>query len=681
MSTRNSAGTAIGWALLFLAGFAAALSLISAGPALAYQHYLPLRAFPNHPLSVAVLAVQVILVPSALRADIGRLYVRVVGLLPGWRLPVFVMAMAGSSAVVGRDIPRFVSEIVTSSLIQLLSLGTLVLVVRALPPDAARWLDDRFGRLLGGDLAFGDKIAPRIDRFAITTAVGVTAACLLLYVVAYNRHPHIPDEVAYLFQARTFASGRLTVPNPPVPSAFGLYLFESGANGWFTPVPPGWPAALVPGVLIGAPWLVNPVLTGVNVLLLYLVLQPLYGRRVTRLATLLFATSPWNVFLGMSFMPHALTMWCALAATLGVMLARRTGQARWALCGGLALGVAASVRQLDAMIMAAALGLWAIGLGGRRLRLSGTAGLVLGSLLATAPLLAFNRFFTGKVSTFPMMTYIDRVYGKGANDYGFGKDRGMGWALDPNPGHGPIDGIINAALNTSTTQVELFGWSVGSLLLVYAFVLRGRLSTADRLMLGLVGITWLAYFFNYYSGGPDFGARYWFLMIVPFVALTSRGALTLLAPDAMWGVSETLPGRVDSRGLTAIALLVLGSWLIFVPWRAVDKYRFFRGMRPDLATMSTRYGFGRGLVLIAGREFPDFASAATYNPLDLDEAVPVYARRTGPATDSAVIAAFADRPVWLVDGPTVSGQRFTVRAGPLSTSEALASVRAPLSVP
>ena len=98
------------------------------------------------------------------------------------------------------------------------------------------------------------------------------------------------------------------MPNPPVPSAFALYLIGTGATGWYSPVPPGLAAIFVPGVWIGAPWLVNPVLTGVNVLLLYLVLQPLYGKRVARLSTLLFALSPWNLFLGMSYMPHAATL-------------------------------------------------------------------------------------------------------------------------------------------------------------------------------------------------------------------------------------------------------------------------------------------------------------------------------------------------------------------------------------
>ena len=652
------------WGALAIVGQAAALSLVVAGHGVGYQHYLPVSSLGSRPFGVAVIALQAVTVAWGLRGMLATLVTRAHGLLPGWRLAAFAGAMFLSSATVGRELPRYAGELLVSSLIQLISLATIVLAVRAIPDSVLGALRGRFDRLLGDEVAGDEAARPRVDRFAVVVAVAVTALCALLSVVVYGRHPHLQDEVAYLFQARTFASGRLALPTPPVPRAFALYLIDAGPRGWYSPVPPGWALILALGVPFGLPWLVNPLLTGANIILCYLVLQPLYGRRTARLATLLLAVSPWNLFLGMSLMPHALTLCCALAASLGVMEARRTDQARWAWLGGAALGLIAAARQLDAMVMAAALGLWAIGLGGRRLRLSGTAGLVLGSLAVAAPLLVYNQHFTGRASTFPIMVYNDAIYGKGANDYGFGKNRGMGWAIDPNPGHDPIDGAINANLNTTVTQVELFGWSTGSLLLVYAFVLVGGLARADRLMLGVIGLTFIAYFFNYFSGGPDFGARYWFLMIVPGTALTARGALTLgeRLPDAVRGTP---------RILAAVAWLVAAASLTFVPWRSVNKYYRYGGMRPDVRSLAENHRFGNGLVIVSGPEVPDYASAATYNPLDLGADAPVYAWHRDPATDGALVAAFPNRSIWLVDGPTVTGQGYVVRAGPLARSEAL----------
>jgi hypothetical protein len=665
LNERTSVRAALGWAVLAIAGQAAAVSLISAGHSIGYQHYLPISQLGSRPVPAAFLAAQALLVAWALRSQFDGLIARARSVLPGWRLPALVLATGVSAATVGREIPRYLSESLLSCLVQLISLCTIILAVRAIPSGAVSSLTQGFDRLLGPEIPSGEDVRPRLDRFAIVTAVVVTVVCALLSIVVYARHPHIQDEVAYLFQARTFALGRIALPSPPAARAFEQYLIANGPTGWYSPVPPGWAVALAPGVLAGAPWLVNPVLAGLNILLGYLILQPLYGRRIARLTTLLLAVSPWNLFLGMSYMPHTFTLFCALVATLGVITTRRTGHARWTWIGGAALGIMAAARQLDAGIMAAALGLWCIGLGGRRLRVTGTAGLVLGSILLTVPLLAYNQHFTGKASSFPIMTYNDALYGKGANDYGFGMNRGMGWALDPNPGHGPVDGTINGTLNITATQVELFGWSIGSLLLVYAFVFGGRLNRSDRLMLGVMAITFTAYFFNYFAGGPDFGARYWFLMIVPLAALTARGALWL-GP-----LVGTPPTDSETRVLSGLTLLTLSAGLVFMPWRSVDKYWHYRGMRPDLRLMQAQLGFGQGLILVSGREIPDYASAATLNPLDLNEPVPIYARNREAASDSAVIAAFPERPVWFVDGPSVSGGGYVVRAGPLSAADAL----------
>ena len=127
----------------------------------------------------------------------------------------------------------------------------------------------------------------------------------------------------------------LTMPTPPVPEAFDVDLMHYEEDRWYSPVPPGWPAMLALGVLLGAPWLVNPVLAGLNVIAIYLLLGELYDRRTARMAVLLLCTSPWYVFMAINFMTHTFTLTCALAAAVAVARARRTGKARWGCGGGL----------------------------------------------------------------------------------------------------------------------------------------------------------------------------------------------------------------------------------------------------------------------------------------------------------------------------------------------------------
>ncbi|MEQ1772109.1 MAG: glycosyltransferase family 2 protein, partial [Devosia sp.] len=265
---------------------------------------------------------------------------------------------------------------------------------------------------------------------------------------------------------------------------------------------------------------------------------------------------------------------------------RHTDRAVWAVLAGMALGLLAVVRQLDALIAALALGLTAIGIGGKRLRPTATAGLVLGSMAVAALLLPYNAHFTGRGSRFPIMEYNDRYYAPGSNDYGFGANRGMGWGLDPRPGHDVIDGLINTNLNLTATQVELFGWGAGSLVFLLVHLLRGRFERADRALTGLTVIVWAAYFANYFSGGPDFGARYWYLALPALIALTARGIHTF----------DTITGLAQRKGTVMAVIASLIAIVVFVPWRATDKYHGFRGMRADVRTLAASHGFGRAIV-------------------------------------------------------------------------------------
>jgi hypothetical protein len=462
------------------------------------------------------------------------------------------------------------------------------------------------------------------------------------------------------------------MPAPPVQDAFDFYLMQFEAHRWY-PVPlPGWPAMLALGVRAGVPWLVNPVLAGLNVLMIYILLWELYSRRTARMAVFLLCISPWYAFLAMSFMTHTFSLTCALVASVGIVWARRTGRAVWAWLGGLALGMLALIRPLEGLIMAGLLGLWAIGLGGRRLKGSAIAGLVIGSVAIGATMLPFNQYLTGDPTMLPMTAYGNERYGPKVNALGFGPDRGLGWAHDPYPGHSPRDALVNANLNTFSINVELLGWSMGSLALIALILLSGALNKSDYLVLAVIVAVFAAHFFYYFGGGPDFGARYWFLMIVPCVVLTVRGMQHLRAK------LESGPSGSASAGvrvMAAVLVLCVLALANFFPWRAIDKYHHYRGMRPDVRYLAEEHGFGTSLVLIRGDEHSDYASATVYNPLDVRADGPVYAWDRNPEVRAQVLDAYRDRPVWIVDGPTLTGQGYRVAEGPLSARELLASER------
>src|SRR5215813_6030423 len=135
---------------------------------------------------------------------------------------------------------------------------------------------------------------------------------------------------------------------------------------------------------------------------------------------------------------------------------------------------------------------------------------------------------------------------------------------------------------------DAVGWSIGSLLFVALLVFTGKPNKSDWLMLAVCIAVFGPFFFYYYSGGPDFGARYWYLMLVPLVALTIRGI------DFLQSTRE----QSSTSVLIAVGVLSLLTLLNYFPWRTVDKYRHFWDMRPDVRELAKQYNFGKSLVLV-----------------------------------------------------------------------------------
>ncbi len=486
-----------------------------------YQHIPPIMDLAQtKPLFLVILAIQLILVTIGLVRHARQLYQRVICKFQTWQILGVGLTLVLASAVVAVDLVSYSQEILISTTIQLVNLGNFALIAISIPYAWLAWAKEKL------DL---DLIKPResaqngkIDHFVLLAALWAMLLSGLLAVVSYQRHPHIQDEVAYLIQADFLAHGVLSVPAPPDETAFDIYLIQFNNDRWYPILPFGWPAMLALGTLIGVPWLVNPLLTGLSIIITYLVIQELYSRQIARLTVFLLCFSPWYIFMGMNFMNHMSTLFYMLLAVYAFLRAQSTGKIIWAVASGVSIGIVSLIRPLDGVIVAVLIGLWAVGRGERRLRIGSIVALIFSTALTAGLVLPFNQALTGDPLVFPVDAYMDQRFGINSYAYGFGPERGQGWHIDPNPGHTPLDAMINAELNTFSINIELFGWSTGSLWLAAIFILSFKYGKRDYLMLAVIISVFIAYFFDYFSGGPDFGARYWFLMIIPLVVLTGQ---------------------------------------------------------------------------------------------------------------------------------------------------------------
>jgi hypothetical protein len=489
----------------------------------------------------------------------------------------------------------------------------------------------------------------------------VLASSLLAWTVL-ERAPHVPDETCYIFQAKYFAEGRISVPEPPDRGAF-FVPFTIVENGrWYAATTPGWPALLAVGYIFGVPWLVNPLLGGLAILLSHKLLKQLYGRGVADGTALLLAASPWLLWMSASLMPHPATLVLALLGLWGTLKAREQGSAAGGALAGFGCGALLHVRPLEGLIVAGVAGLWWLGRW-KKLRVTAlVAALVTGGAMAGL-FLVYNKALTGSAGQTPINKYLNETFYPGVNRIGFGSDvgndaanRGMNWAgLDPLPGHGPIDVFMNTNQNLHLVNFDAFGWMCGSLSLVFLLGMQwpskhqavdATVQSADRLMWGLLLGMIVGFNLYWFSGGADFGARYWYVVILPSAVLTLRAAQ---------GVSRrmqesTFPPGAPMRVWAFVAVASAVGILTHVPWRGLDKYWHYRGTSGAIRQLAARHKFGRSLVIINGLPWPEYACASYLNPAELSPSYdgPIYALPANTEALEQLLVAFPDRPLHIL---------------------------------
>jgi hypothetical protein len=656
-------------ALLMLAivGHACALRLIDVKPYSVFQHYQPWQwiatgrsiAAWGALVQATVVAVIAWRLRAQLRTGLGRLL--------SARAWLLVIALAGFAlAVPAVSASRYLGELILAGGLAIVAFVNLVLAVVLVPDSvmarAVEWLDARV------TLGPGSTAARPWDRHLPTVvAIWVAVLAAIASYVVLERVPHIDDSVSNYFQAKYFAAGHLVLPAPPDAPSFQVDQTVIQSGKWFGYAFPGWPAVLALGVLSGVPWLVNPLLGGLLILVGHALVLRRCDRGTANVTVLLLATSPWLIFMSSEFMAHPLTAVLAMLVSLAFDHAseRGLGWLRWAILAGLATGALVLTRAIDAALVIAGIGM-AI-LADRRFVRAWPATMTAGVIAAAlgALLLPYNQAVTGRATYPPHMAWSDYRWGPGVDRLGFGPDIGIrAWPnLDPLPGHGPADVVLNANKNAFMANADLFGWASGSLVFIWLAIGLGRWRRGDALMLALSAAYVFGYSAYWFSGGPDLGPRYWYPLVVPLAALTARGA-QMAAAKLEERRNVAYPGpRIGALILAAS----LSATVAMLPWRAVTKYYRYRGVGGEIRALAASHRFEHALVFVRS-DGRDYQSAFNLNPVTLDDPATIYVLDAGAAHRAAVVARFSDRIVWVIGRPAagLNNAPLDVIAGPLN---------------
>jgi hypothetical protein len=492
------------------------------------------------------------------------------------------------------------------------------------------------------DAAMDRVVRLRPTLFLTALVLFVLCTTNLISAVVLDHYPRDVDDVARLFQARIFASGRFYVSAPPVPEAFRVNHVVIRDGRMYARYEPGSPFfyALSQRVF-GSPWPVNPLLGAGTLLFLYAALRRFYSEEVVRLSLVLLCCSPFFIFLTSSLLSHVATLFFLSLALLFVARSDDLRPHRYVLAG-LSLGLATLTRMYTSVLFGLPLVTYLVLVGPglrpavRRLILFGS-----GFAIALGGHLAYNFLLTGDPLLSPQ-----RAGTRYGAELGFGVEGLTLWK-----------GLYNTAITLEVLNLNLLGWP-SSLFLAALFVAFGKKHRGDWLLLAIVGsviVGYLVYPFVDFS----FGARYYYEAAPFVVVLTARSLLAF--PDDMQRMGVFAVRREALRSFLGyfVALSFVFSALFYLP-PLVQKYANDYGGIIDtkISARATQEGITNALVLVRPSKAGDvFFSAFLANALDFRGDV-VYAKDGGAERNRRLAAAYPGRSLFFFEFERETGSRF-----------------------
>lgn len=409
--------------------------------------------------------------------------------------------------------------------------------------------------------------------------------CFVVWIakVQYNAEPHTFDASAYLFMAKIYATGHLSVPIPPAIDRFPGPFMVKFAGRWFGQYPPATPLALVPGLLLGVPWLIEPILGTLALLAIGLIAARLFDRRVATLAVVLGALSPFYSYLAASYLSHAVALFF-LSWGFWALLRFAQDRADWNLpLAALLFGMASQTRDQVALLYTGIILAGILLLYWRNIIAHWHYWIIPG-LYAFAIAFAFfsiNIYVNMALTHNPWET--PRLLFYAPDHWGFGM--GVGFYGE----HTFAAGLVNLDELLTILSIDLYGWPFYFTLAFVALPFLTLRATAADWLLFISEIILTGAYIGYFYHGIYLGPRYLFETLPFLLILTARGIFVLAdvsktVATRIWQYGKTRPrepltfiNRVSIPTVLLVLVLVLSNLVYFLP-RQIEIYRGFSGI-------------------------------------------------------------------------------------------------------
>jgi hypothetical protein len=485
----------------------------------------------------------------------------------------------------------------------------------------------------------------RFDRLALLLALIGFLASTLIAERVFEGIPHLEDEMAYVWEARVISHGYLDLPSPACPRCF-LVPFVVDFHGLrFGKYPIGWPVVMALGILLGARQLVNPLLAGFTVWLIYLLVKKVLDEKTALLAAFLTVVSPFFLMNSASLLAHPLGLMlsASLALTWLDTFDPHTRLPRWltATVAGLSTGVMMLTRPLTAVGVALPFAIHGIILlikGDRKTRLWVLYIGILSAALVSVYFL-WQLAVTGDLWKNPYQLWW--IY----DTIGFGPGVGLNQG-----GHSLHFAISNANYSLWVGSRDLYGW-IGISYLFIPFGLIAILRNRRAWLVSSVIASLVAAYGLYWVAAWTYGPRYYFEALYSPVLLSAAGIRWLAGrrvgqlQAATWNWFSRLRLGITSLIVT---FLVTCSLIFYIPMRIGGMTGLYdvnySRIRPFLTAQAQ--GLTPALVVI----HPDQNWIEYGNLLDItspfNDSPFIFIYNRGKLFNAWAISSLPDRKVW-----------------------------------
>lgn len=525
--------------------------------------------------------------------------------------------------------------------------------------------------------ASGKELSATIERIGSRAGFrsALIATCLALalylavgYIGGRGFTPHLHDEFAYIFQARTFALGRLSLPAPPIPEFFESFHLLT-EKVYASKYPPGQALVMLPGVLLGFPILMSAMLSAGSLLLFYLIVKPLQNRECALICLVVFALSPLQIQLAAIHLSHTSSLFFLLLFVYLSGIAREKHKGLCAFSAGAALGIAFLVRPVTALAVGGPFVIWDIWTTIKdaepaKIRIKKIVHIFSSAfafMLIAGLLFAYNFAVMGDPLSFPWVEYAEKYIPMDA--LGFHQDQGPQTALQLNLS--PLMTEFNRDYVEPLKRQYSFWRAVRQFwfqrlpdtiymsddsfclaaFLPFAFVV--PLTSKEKVFLASAFSLFFAHFF-YYGGIP----RYHFEVVPILIYFFVKGALIF---------SRTLVTNASPFLQRFILFHLMSGVIVALPYNLLNEFnskRYFTRYHAEFRELVRRLDDSPKLIFVRYKPEHEYHYDLINNEPDLKNSKAIYVHDMGERNQE-LMRVFPDRSFYRFDEAKWEIERLT----------------------